>query len=554
MPDFDFVIIGSGAGGSTISYRLAELNAGSILIVERGKKVPQEERNWNPDTIFSSKSYQTDEQWKDSEDNSFRPETYYNIGGNTKFYGAALQRLRESDFRALQHCEGVSPAWPLGYSEFEPYYTQAEKLFKIHANLGEDPSEPPHSEAFPHPAVSHEPRIQKISSRLNEQGLTPFHLPLAIDLNEDSPEKSKCIRCATCDPYPCKIHAKMDAETACLNPGLATGKITLWTECKALRLITNESGNRIQALELERSGETIQVTAEKFVCSAGAINSAALLLRSSQPHHPQGLSNSNGLLGRNLMFHNHSGVTAVGTEKNNTTFQKTLGIHDFYFRGPTQSYPLGGIQLTGKAPWQRLQDSADGELPDATLKHMAQHSVDWWITSEDLPQKTNRVLLDDYGGIKIDFTANNLQPHRELLETWIGVLRRCGDYIFMTKTMPLPTVWHQAGTCVFGTDPKTSVLDTRCRLHELDNCYVVDSSFMPSMGSVNPTLTIVANALRIADELAGVSNPSVQDTGDASSLDLDSISEPTASFDPETPKSPPPDEPLQPKLSSQQEL
>lgn len=300
----------------------------------------------------------------------------------------------------------------------------------------------------------------------------------------------------------------MDAETACLIPALASGKVTLWTGAKVLSLETDQSGRKVVAAVVEKEGETMRVTGERFVLSAGAINSAALLLRSRNLQHPNGLGNSSGLLGRRLMFHNHSSITAVGTRENDTIFQKTLGFHDYYFKGPEgYDYPLGGVQLTGKAPPERLATVADESMPKETLEHMARYSVDWWITTEDLPVDSNQVTLDEEGGIKVNFVPTNLRPHNELIRIWIDHLRKLDSYLFMTKTMPLPTVWHQAGTCVFGVDEKESVLNLQCRLWDVDNCYVVDASFMPSMGSVNPTLTIIANALRIADTLSGIGSP-----------------------------------------------
>lgn len=500
MADYDIIIIGSGAGGGTLALELAGTGK-RILILERGDYLPREKENWEPSEIFLENRYQTRETWFDAEDEGFTPEAYYNVGGNTKLYGALLQRMRERDFDELHHAEGVSPAWPFDYAEMEPYYTEAERLFKIHGVRGEDPTEPPMSADYPFGPFRHEPRIQDIADALADKGLKPIHATLSLNRDEENPHLRPCIRCATCDPYPCLVDAKCDAQIACVDPALKYDNVILWTNSYVEKLVTSASGEEVKRVLVQRDGESVELSADTYVVSCGAVNSAALLLRSSNGAHPDGLANSSGQLGRNIMFHNHTGLVAVADKPNPTVFQKTLAFHDYYFSGPEQSYPLGTIQLTGKAPWQRLKAMAAGDLPQETLEHMAAHSVDWWVTTEDLPRPENRVSLSS-DRIKVAFTPNNLKPHRELLQLWTQHLRDLGFYLFMTKTMPIETVWHQGGTAKFGTNPKESVLDTNCKAHDLSNLYVVDSSFMPSLGATNPTLTIIANALRVGRHLA----------------------------------------------------
>ena len=495
---YDVLIVGAGAGGGTLAYALA--NSGKrILLLERGDYLPQEEENWDPSAVFLEQRYQIQDTWYDSEGEGFKPEMHYCVGGNTKVYGAVLQRMREKDFQDLQHCDGVSPGWPISYGELEPYYSRAESIFKVHSNAGEDPTEPPLSANYPFKAMPHAPRIQEVADALGDRGLTPFHAPLALNRNVDAPNQSLCIRCDTCDPFPCKINAKMDAQTACIDPALKHDNITLITGATVERLHTDESGRKVKAVEAKIDGNTQQFTAERVVLSCGAVNSAVLLLKSANKQHPNGLANSSGLVGRNLTKHNHSALIAVAPEENKTIFQKTLAIHDFYFSGPQQDYPLGQIQLTGKAKWQRLKHMAPKGVPDGVLKYVADHSVDWWITSEDLPDPDNRVTLNDNGEIQVHYKSNNMQPHQALIAALEAHLRAMGFYMFWHKFMGLGVLWHQAGTCRFGTDPTNSVLDVNCKAHDLDNLYVVDASFMPSMGAVNLTLTIVANALRVGD-------------------------------------------------------
>lgn len=500
---YDVIIIGSGAGGGTLAYALAPTGK-RVLLIERGNYLPREKENWDPDAIFTQGRYQAQETWLDAKEQPFNPETYYVVGGNTKLYGAALQRMRQPDFGALPHAEGLSPAWPLGYDEFEPYYSRAESLFKIHGQAGEDPTEPPMSADYPYPAFPHEPRIQGIADQLAEQGLHPLHLTLSLDRNVADPSQGPCIRCDTCDPYPCLVDAKCDAQTACVDPALAYDNVTLLTNALVTRLLTSADGRRIEQVEIQTYQGLETLSADTVVVSCGAINSAALLLRSANHHHPNGLANSSDQVGRNLMKHNHSALIAIAPDLNPTVFQKTLAIHDYYFQGPQHDYPLGQIQLTGKAKWQRLQKMAPTDLPQPWLEYLAGHSVDWWVTTEDLPHPDNRVTLNRNGDIKVAFTPNNLKPHIELISLLEQHLKPLGFYMFWHKRMDLAVAWHQVGTCRFGTDPATSVLDRHCRTHDIDNLYVVDASFFPAMGAMNPTLTIIANALRVGDHLKSV--------------------------------------------------
>jgi choline dehydrogenase-like flavoprotein len=504
MPShYDVIIIGAGAGGGTVAYALAPTGK-RILLIERGDYLPREKENWDPDAIFTQRRYMAEETWLDRQDQPFNPETYYVVGGNTKLYGAALQRMRQADFGEMPHQDGVSPAWPFDYNLLEPYYCRAESLFKIHGQRGEDPTQPPMSAEYPYPAFPHEPRIQAIADQLSQQGLKPLHLTLSLNRLVNDPLQSPCIRCDTCDPYPCLVDAKCDAQIACVDPALTYENVTLMTNTLVTRLLTSADGHQIEQVEIQREGATETLSADTVIVSCGAINSAALLLRSRSDRHPNGLANSSDQVGRNLMKHNHSALIAVSPEPNPTVFQKTLAIHDYYFGGPLQDYPLGQIQLTGKAKWQRLNKMAPTQLSQDWLQYLSDHSVDWWITTEDLPRPENRVTLNQDGQIKIDFTPNNVKPHSELTSLMEQHLKDLGFYLFWRKEMELAVAWHQVGTCRFGEDPTTNVLDLNCRTHDVENLYVVDASFFPSMGAMNPTLTIVANALRVADHLKSV--------------------------------------------------
>jgi choline dehydrogenase-like flavoprotein len=507
MERYDVLIIGSGAGGGTLAWKLAQAGK-RVLLVERGDYVPREPENWSTKAVNGEGRYQTKETWRDKHGRELHPHTNYCVGGNTKFYGAALFRLREEDFGEQRHYGGLSPAWPLGYDVFEPYYTQAEQLFHVHGARGEDPTDPRASADYPHPAVSHEPRIQKLADDFERAGLQPFHTPLGVQLDERQPLRSKCIRCATCDGHPCLVWAKADAQVLCVDPALESGRVTLLTNAKALRLETSSSGREVTGVVVEREGREEIHRADLVVLSAGAINSAALLLRSRSDKHPRGLANSSDTVGRHYMGHVNSVLLAISREPNPTRFQKTLSLNDFYFRSGEDDLPLGHISFVGKMDRDTLASGAPPLTPGLTLDVMAKHSLDFWLTSEDLPDPQNRVSLGEKGEIVLSYTPNNTQGHERLTRKLKSLLKAldCREHLiplqlFVGQRIPLAGVAHQNGTVRFGLDARTSALDVNCRAHELDNLYVVDASFFPSCGAVNPALTIVANALRVGDHL-----------------------------------------------------
>lgn len=504
---YDFIIIGSGAGGGTLAHALASTGK-KILVIERGDFLQREKENWEPQAVFVNNRYHTKEKWYDKDNKPFSPGMNYYVGGNTKVYGAALLRLRKEDFGEIKHYGGTSPAWPLGYDVFQPYYLDAEKLYYVHGQRGEDPTEPPDPSPYPYEAISHEPYIQEINDKIKGLGLHPFHLPLGLRLNEKDKEKSPCIRCDTCDGFPCLVDAKADAHVVCIRRALEHKNVTLLTNAKVLRLITSSDGKSITEVEVDRQGTIERYRADIFVSSCGAINSAALFLRSANDKHPNGLANGSDQVGRNYMFHINSVMIAVSTTPNKTTYEKTMAINDYYHKADDSQLPLGHIQLLGNVKKEMLAEEAPKFAPDLALEYLAEHSVGWWLTSEDLPAPTNRVKLNAEGGIMIDYTVNNEEAHKRLLSKLKYLLNHVGNHthifpnnIYLSQQLNIAGCAHQVGTLRFGKDPKTSVLDLNCKAHELDNLYAVDSSFFPSIGAVNPTLTIIANALRVADIL-----------------------------------------------------
>ena len=504
---FDVIIIGSGAGGGTLAWKLAP-SGRRILLLERGDYVPREPANWNTRAVNVEGRYNTREQWRDGAGKPLHPHTNYWVGGNTKFYGAALFRLRREDFGELRHHGGISPAWPVGYDAFEPYYAQAEHLYQVHGERGVDPTEPWSSAPYRHPAVSHEPRIQQLHDDLTRRGLRPFHVPLGVHLDETDRRRSPCIRCATCDGHPCLVNAKSDAQVTCVDPALAAHpNLTLRTGARVLRLETGPSGREVTRVHVEREGVPEVYSAGIVVVACGAINSAALLLRSASDRHPQGLANGSGVVGRHYMGHVNAVLMAISTTPNPTVFQKTLALNDFYFGSPEWQYPMGHISFVGKLDADTLAAGAPPIVPGMTLDLMARHSLDFWLTSEDLPDPDNRVALDRDGKIVLRYRPNNLEAHERLTTRLRQLMRDVGmshivpRQLFVGQRIPLAGVAHQNGTIRFGTDPATSALDIHCRAHEVDNLYVVDGSFFPSSAAVNPALTIMANALRVGDHL-----------------------------------------------------
>jgi choline dehydrogenase-like flavoprotein len=505
--DYDVIIIGSGAGGGTLAHRLAPTGL-KVLILERGGYLPREQENWDSAEVFGKERYVAKETWYDKYGEPFRPHAQYYVGGNTKVYGAILFRFRERDFGEVRHYGGVSPAWPITYDDLEPYYAQAEELYLVHGQHGEDPTEPHRSGPFPFPAVSHEPRIQQLHDDLVLAGLNPFHLPVGVDLNETEPEQGRCVRCDRFDGFPCLTDGKADAHVRCIRPALEHDNVKLETRARVVRLETDDSGGTVTRVVVERGGVEQTFSANIVVVSCGAANSAALLLRSASDRHPNGLANSSDVVGRHYMAHLNSAVIALSQSPNPTKFQKTLGLNDYYWGAEDSDLPLGHIQMLGKSDKNILRAGAPWFAPGLALDYMAKHALDFWLTTEDIPHADNRVTVDRSGDIHLAKTYYNLEAHRRLLRKLKSLLGPLGchekaipRWSVLNQQIPIAGIAHNCGTVRFGDDPRTSALDVNCKAHDLDNLYVVDTSFFPSSSAVNPALTAMANALRVGDHL-----------------------------------------------------
>jgi choline dehydrogenase-like flavoprotein len=583
MPSqYDAIIIGTGAGGGTLAFHLAQAGK-KILILERGPFMPQEKLNWDTSAVFLDNRYHTKETWHDKDGKDLHPQQSYFVGGQTKVYGAAMFRMRSEDFGVIHHKGGISPAWPISYSDLEPYYCRAEELFHVHGDLGTappvsggfgssfDPTEPFHSKKYPYPALANEPRMQAIEDAVRRLGIHTFPIPLGLKRNEADPLASKCIRCDTCDGYPCLVHAKSDADINCIRQILHLPNVTLMTNSRVTRLLTSSTGTAVTGAEVIHSGSgqpygsaatptetnapppskagySALYTADIYALCAGAINSAVVLLASANDKHPAGLANRSDQVGRNFMYHQADALLALTIDRNEDSYTKTWGTNEFYLKDsdPTYPFPLGQVQPVGSFHFEMMRGDAPSLTPDFVLEGMKHHAVPWWLTTEDLPDPENRVTIHNAtplslesnqpglvgahpsgdtgwtnesepvtsaanGRIQLSYTPNNVESFERLKNRWVDILKKAGHagasvplHAYFKKRIPLEGVGHQNGTCKMGTDPKTSVLDPWCKAHDLDNLYVVDAACFVSASAVNPSLTIIANAIRVADHLGSL--------------------------------------------------
>jgi choline dehydrogenase-like flavoprotein len=488
----DVVVMGSGPGGATLAYALRDSGA-KVLLLERGDFLPREPENWSARSVFLEKRYKADETWLDGSGGTFQPGNHYFVGGNTKVYGACLARLRSTDFDAYELEDGLSPAWPFGYDELEPYYAEAERIFRVHATAGDDPHDPPRSAPPPYPPVAHDPVIADLAKRLEGQGLRPFALPMGLDVRPGG----ACVLSRSCDAFPCPRGAKSDAEVCCVRPAVESGGVELLTRARVRRLVTDPTGRRVVKAEIDHAGETVEVTGGAFALACGAVNSAALLLRSASSAHPTGLANSSDQVGRNYLQHMNAALMAVDPRRRrDTVFQKTLGVNDFYYRIPGAP---GSMQLVGKVQPEMVVAQRP-RVPLRTARWLAERSVDWWLFTEDAPLPENRVTLAAGGRIRVSWRPTNVRAQRDLVRACARAMRRAGYPLTLVERFGVATNSHQAGTLRMGADPATSVVDPLGKAHDLDNLYVVDGSFFPSLGGGpgGPTLTIAAHALRVA--------------------------------------------------------
>ncbi|MBY6136697.1 GMC family oxidoreductase [Nocardioides marinus] len=483
----DIVIIGSGMGGATMAAALAP-SGRRIVILERGEALADTPAARDDIAIFRDGVFRPKEQWLDGQGQPFNPGNYYCVGGNSKFYGAVLLRYRAEDFAEMRHLGGISPAWPVTYAEFEPWYQAAEEMFQVAGAAGQDPTEPLHSGPYPRPPVADEPSIARLRGHLERAGVTPSSLPLGIDIQEWL-ERAK----TPWDAFPDTTGAKKDAQTVPLQKALSHPNVSLETGCLVERLEADADG-WISRVLYTQGGTARTLEPQLVVLAAGAVNSAALLLRSGDDARPDGLANSSGQVGRNFMNHNCTAVIALHPFRQNTAvYQKTLQFNDFYLSGGPENAPLGNVQLLGKISANIL--AAQSGLPRWLAGMIARRSVDWYVMSEDLPDPESRVTVEG-GRIRLDWKRSNWRTHEALVKRAKEVFRKAGYPLVLSRAFDRRTPSHQCGTARFGADPRQNVLDLYCRSHDHSNLYMTDASFLPSSAAVNPALTIAAQALR----------------------------------------------------------
>ena len=494
----DLVIIGSGVGGATLAYALAGKNI-KVLILERGDFIPLSRECADARAIFQHGFFRNSENWFDRDGKAFSAGNYYYVGGNSKFYGAVMLRYREQDFGGISYPDGDTPAWPFDYAELESYYGEAERLFAVRGDATQDHTEPPRSQPYPYAPVADEEEIARARAGLEDQGLHPFSLPLAVDIDKWLQHQQ-----TPWDAFPNACHGKIDAENGPLKQALARENVELMTGVCARRIVTDPSGDKIRSLECQQDGQPLTIEGDTFALSAGAVQSAALLLRSADAKNPNGLANSSDCVGRYFMNHNTSALLAIDPRRpNRAVYQKTLGFNDFYLDDGEGGPPLGNVQLLGKISGPILK-SAISYVPEMALRYVANHSLDWYLMSEDLPRADSRVRVDGER-IVLEWQRSNLDAHNKLVTKVRRIMKAIGYPLVLGRSFDKKIPSHQCGTVRFGKDPSAAALNHLCQSFDHPNLYVVDASFLPTSAAVNPALTIAAQALRVGQHLGATS-------------------------------------------------
>ncbi len=486
MSDADIIIVGSGIGGATLAAGLKGSGL-RVLVLERGQLLQDSPEARDAEAIYAHGHYRPHETWLTPEGERFNPGNYAYVGGNSKFYGGVMLRYRAADFGPIQHQGGVTRGWPYSYDTLAPFYDRAEALYQVRGDADADPTEPPHGQPYPHTPVPHETEMADLCGRLQKVGLTPAPIPLAVDVDRWLGRAR-----TPWDGFPDTNGGKLDAESAALVVALEDPMIALRTGVEVRKI--EHDGARVTGL-ITSAG---RLTAPRIVLAAGAVHTAALLLRSASDAQPTGLANRSDQVGRNFMNHNASAVLALSHRRNRAVYQKTLQFNDWYATGGAQDAPLGNIQLLGRVTGPIL--ASQTTLPKPLAHLIANHAIDFYAMSEDLPNPESRVTLEG-DDIVLDWKRSNWDTHLALVAKLKATLKRAGFPMVLSRAFDRRTPSHQCGTARLGDDPSTSVCDPFGRTHDMENLFICDASLLPTSAAVNPSLTIAALALRQADYL-----------------------------------------------------
>jgi choline dehydrogenase-like flavoprotein len=470
---FDAVVIGSGIGGSTFALALAQRGM-TVAVVDRGDFLRPQGRDLTPVHLAYVQR---------------QP----NIGGQTKSFGAAMYRFRESDFRAVEMESGVSPAWPISYDDLEPFYAQAEVLYRVHGSSAHDATEPPRSTPWPHDPIPHQGPVQELVHRLRERaGVEVSYIPRSIDY--DPSNGGKCVLCKHCDAYYCPRDAKFDAEIGALRPAVDTGRVSVFTKADALRILTTPDGRKVTGVVIRRDGREISLKAG-IVCSSGGVTETPLLLwRSRSAAHPNGLANRSGALGRHWAAHTQSWVFPIAVNVQQDSFhQKTFAINSFYHSTPGVNAPAGVIQAAGN-----IEPTHMSRRHKYFVQALLHNSFQTFIMVEALPSSSTGFVLSDNGAQVLAEPIRNPQTVKRLRRHARELFRAAGYPVLAPK---MEEKFHSVGTARMGETAETSVIDSHCRAHDVQGLYVVDSSSLPTAGALNTGLTIAAVALRAASSV-----------------------------------------------------
>lgn len=464
------VVIGTGFGGSTFAYGLAQRGC-DVIVIERGDYL----RPPSPDLAPV---------------HNFHFEKLAVVGGLTKSFGAAMYRLRERDFQPIEMESGPTPGWPISYSDLEPYYGQAERLFKVHGSSDHDRTEPPRSTPWPHPPIEHQGPVVDLVRRLRERAGVPVsYVPLGKDY--DPAAGGPCVLCRHCDAYYCPRDAKQDAEIAALRPAVATGRVTVLTRTECLKVLTSLDGRRVNGVRVRRDGKEFTVHAPVVGLAAGLWDTPRLLYRSRTTREPNGLGNAGGALGRYWSAHTAGWVFAMLPFAHRHPFhQKTFAMNGWYENSPGWPYPTGVVQSvchiepTGMSRRYRY-------IADVVLRH----SMHTFIMNEAVPTRDTGFALSDGEMKTIAPPRKNVKSYARLVKLTKEMYRSAG---YLAVSPSLETNYHSVGTARMGHDPNTSVCDDRGRVHDVAGLHIVDSCLLPTAGALNSGLTIAAVALRAA--------------------------------------------------------